>query len=697
MVAANISIDGSQEHPQGQGSLQLTQASAWNQPINNLAIDFKGDGTAIHSNLKLSASPGTLTGNVTYSFPSKSYEATLQSSGIDLSQLQTGPVRDLDLTGIVSITASGHGTWTDPQLAAKLQIPQLTIRDQSVSNVQAQIAVANRHANFTLNSNADQGSIQAKGEIGLDGEYPASASFDVRQIPVAAVLASYFHTNTKVKGDAELHATLKGPLKNPAAIVADVEMPKLSLSYESTSLALVSPLHMNYRDGLATLEEAEFKGTGTELHLKGTIPVKSPVPLNISANGTVDLSIVQAFSEDVRSSGHIELNVSARGDLAHPAMQGQIHLVNATASSGAIPVGLEGINGLIQISGNRIEIAQFSGAAGGGTVSAHGFMTYGEPSNFNLGLDLKSVRLRYPEGLRSILSGNLALSGAGTSSQLTGHILVDRISFTQQFDLATVLGQFSAPTSAESSSALQRNMKLNVAVSTAQDLNVANNKVSIGGAANLTLVGTVANPVVLGRTTLTGGEIFFMGKRYEIQSGTIEFANPVRTTPILNLYVTTSVQQYNLTLNFVGPANRLRTNYTSDPPLPPADIINLIAFGQTSEQSASSPSTPASLGAESVLAQGVAGQVSNKIERLTGISQLTIDPLASNSQTNPGSTVAIQERVTGNILLTFSTDVTNTQSQSIQLQYKVKKNLSISVLRDEYGGYAAGVRVHKTF
>jgi translocation and assembly module TamB len=188
-----------------------------------------------------------------------------------------------------------------------------------------------------------------------------------------------------------------------------------------------------------------------------------------------------------------------------------------------------------------------------------------------------------------------------------------------------------------------------------------------------------------------------MGKRYEIQSGTIEFANPNRTTPVLNLNVTTTVQQYNIRLNFVGPLDRLRTNYTSDPPLPSADIINLVAFGKTSEQAATSPSTPATLGAESVLAQGVSGKISGKIERLTGISQITIDPLATNNQTNPGSRVAIQQRVSGNLLLTFSTDVTSTQNESIQVQYQATKNLSISVLRDQYGGYAADVRLHKSF
>jgi len=696
-LAANISIHGTEQNPQGQGSLQITQASAWNEPVKNFNVDFQGDGSSIHSSAQLVIPAGSATATLTYQPKTQSYDLNLSAANIKLDQFESAQARDLGIGGNLTLSANGQGSITNTQLAATLEIPKLAVRDQTISDVQAQLNVTNRRADFTLNSKADQGTIQAKGNVGLDGEYPATASLDVRAIPVAVVLARYLTKNQKIQGQAELHATLHGPLKNPYAIAAQLEIPTLGVNYEAAQLALVRPLRINYRDGVATIEQAELKGTGTNLSLKGVIPIKAAVPLNVSASGSVDLSLLQAFATGVQSSGHINMDVSARGDFSHPAMQGKIDIVNAMFTTETVPVSIEGMNGQIKVSGNRLEIAQLSGAAGGGTVSARGFLTYGDQSNFNLGVDAKSVRIRYPEGIRSVMTGNLALAGNQANSQLTGRVLIDRLSFTQQFDLATFMGQFSTDTPVTTPSPFETNMKLNVAVASADDINLESSKVRIGGAANLTLTGTMATPVVLGRATLTGGEMFFMGKRYEIQNGTIEFANPVRTVPVVNLYVKTTVQQYDITLNFVGPLDRLRTNYTSDPPLPPADIINLVAFGKTAEQAATSPSTPATLGAESVLAQGAASQLSGKLERLAGISQLTIDPLAGNSQSNPGAQVAIQQRVTGNILLTFSTDVTSTQNQAIQVQYQVKKNLSLSVLRDQYGGYAADMRIHKTF
>jgi translocation and assembly module TamB len=212
----------------------------------------------------------------------------------------------------------------------------------------------------------------------------------------------------------------------------------------------------------------------------------------------------------------------------------------------------------------------------------------------------------------------------------------------------------------------------------------------------LRVAGTLAEPVVLGRSTLTGGSLIFMHNVYQIQSGTIVFANPVRTEPTLNLYVNTMVENYGITLNFLGPLDRLRTNYTSDPALPPVDIIHLLAFGTTTAEAAAT-ATPASLGAESLVANQLAGQVSNRLEKLTGISQLELDPSLGGNNSDPGARVAIQERVASNILFTFATDLTNTQNEVVQVKYQTRGRLSFTLTRDEYGSYALEIKTRKTF
>jgi translocation and assembly module TamB len=225
-------------------------------------------------------------------------------------------------------------------------------------------------------------------------------------------------------------------------------------------------------------------------------------------------------------------------------------------------------------------------------------------------------------------------------------------------------------------------------------MNLVSSKVSLQGSANLRVVGTAADPVILGRTNLTGGELFVAGNRYVIQQGTVNFLNPIRTEPVVNLRINTTIDQYNIALNFQGPVEHLQTNYTSDPALPPVDIINLLAFGKTTEASAASPGN---LGAQSVLASGVSSAVSGRVEKFAGLSHLSIDPVLGGGQQSPGARIAIQQRVTSNLFVTFATDVTSTQHQAIQLEYKLNPRWSVSGVRDQNGGFGVDGKYHKRF
>jgi translocation and assembly module TamB len=476
---------------------------------------------------------------------------------------------------------------------------------------------------------------------------------------------------------------------------AKLEIPTFNVTYGKAQLGLLHPLEAEYRGGTLTISPTQFQGPGTNLTLGGSVPIKSAAAFSLVADGTMDLNVLQQFAPGVKSSGQMEIHVHSAGRSS--GMQGQFLIKDGVLSTETLPVGIEGLNAQINLSGTRADIANFSGTAGGGQLSARGFVSFGKQSDFNLAVNAQSVRILYPQGLRSMLSGQLSLRGNRNSSSLTGRVLVNNLSFTQQFDLSSFAGSLSEDSTGGAPSPLEDNMKLGISVQSSQDINLANNQLSLGGSANLNVVGTLAQPVVLGRIALNSGDVFFLGKRFQVQSGTIEFANPARTEPVVRIYLTTSIEQYNVTLNLQGSMDRLRTTYTSDPALPPADIIHLLAFGNTTEEAASQPSQSAAMGAESVVAQGVGSQVAGKLQNLTGLSQITIDPLATNNSGDPGSQVAIQERITGSLLFSFSTNVTTTQGQTVELQYDLNKRVSVTVLRDQNGGYGLDLRWHKVF
>lgn len=704
---ANVSVHGSEQNPSGYADISLSETAPRSKnPVKKLlamrkyfTIHLQGDGNLVHAAAQLKIAAGQISAQLAYAPKTEHYNGRISAPSFDLSKLKQVKQRGLALGGIASFSATGNGTIKRPELDAKLEIPSLEIEGKTISAVQSELKLTDHTAKFALNSTVTGGYVEGKGEVALRDSYPATASLDIRALPIAPLLAKYEPKMPPgLNGQIELHATLHGPLKQPRKIEAQVRIPTFNVSYDQVHLALAAPMNVHYTNGVVTVSRTEIKGTDTDLTLEGAIPLKSALPMNVSANGSVDLGLLQTFGVGIRSTGRLTLHLVAAGGVSHPKMNGTIQLASASFLSETFPIAVESLNGTVRMSGTRMDIQQLQGTIGGGNVTMTGLVLYSPHVSFDLTAHAQSVRIRYPQGISTLLDGNINFAGTPDASAVTGRVLVNRLLLAQQFDIATLIGQFSSQVPSTAPSTFEQNMKLRIAVVSSNALNLTSSKLSIGGNFNLTIAGTAASPVVLGRVALSQGEIFFMGKRYEIQSGTIEFPNPVRTEPVLNVYAKTTVSQYDITLNFVGTVDRLRTNYTSTPPLSEADIIHLIAFGTTAELAATTPSVPTSVAAESILAQGVSSQVAGRLEKLTGISQITLDPLVTDSSgANAGSQIGVQERVSGSLLLTFSTSVTNTQAQTVEVQYSAAKNVRVSVLRDYNGGYALDIRFRKTF
>jgi translocation and assembly module TamB len=694
ILSAQLSLRGSELNPVGTGSLRLTQARLGGTSIPHAALDFQGTGDAVHSTVGASVAGGEINAVLTYYPRNQGYTTRIDVRQLHLEQIEKAQA--MGMSGLVSGSAVGRGTLSDPQLSANASIPLLEVRGKTISGISARLEVANQNANFSVNSNIAQSPVEAHGNVALTGEKYATIRLDTRGIALGALLVAFSIThNQEIQGQLEVHATASGPITRPLAMQAQIQIPVLTASYKQVSVAAARPVVANYHNGVVRLEPTEIKGTGTDINLEGSIPVGSKQPANFSATGGIDLSLVHMLDPDLTSTGHVELDIRGSGLAGTPGIHGQVRLVDAGFTSLSAPMGVENVNGVLALTNNEIQIQNVVGHLGGGEFTAAGTVAYRPATQFNVTLKANHVRLLYPEGLRTILQADLLLAGRTQSAQLSGRVLLDNISFSQNFDLAKFMSESSGISSGASPGrGFAENLKLNVAVQSASDLGLMSSEVSLQGSVNLRVTGTAANPVLLGRADITRGELFFMGRRYQVQRGIAQFNNPTHTEPVLNFHVTTTVNQYELNVTLMGPLDRLRTHYVSDPPLPPVDIINLLARGETTEQSAAAPGN---IGANQIIASGVASQVSGGIQRLAGISSLQIDPLIGGNNRNPGARLSIQQRVTKNFFFTYSTDVASTQDQIVQGEYQLTRRWSISAIRDQFGNIGVDAKFHKTF
>jgi translocation and assembly module TamB len=228
--------------------------------------------------------------------------------------------------------------------------------------------------------------------------------------------------------------------------------------------------------------------------------------------------------------------------------------------------------------------------------------------------------------------------------------------------------------------------------------------VRLSGDADLQVRGTAAKAVLLGRADVIEGEVYFNGTKYQLERGDVTFTNPVATTPVLDLQASTHVRDYDIMVNLNGRVDTLSLTYRSEPPLPTADIVALLAFGQTNQmsqttgQQQSSQSSFSQDTSNAILSAALNATVSNRAERLFGVSHIRFDPHGLQTATSPitnSPAVTIEEQVKDNLTLTYSTDISQTSQQIIQGVYNISSNVSVVGLRDQNGIVSFYVRIRR--
>jgi translocation and assembly module TamB len=418
----------------------------------------------------------------------------------------------------------------------------------------------------------------------------------------------------------------------------------------------------------------------------------------------VNLRLLKSVLPDLDAQGRADANVSIEGTLDRPRVTGHASVRGASAHYADFPVGLSNANGDFVFDQSRLLFDKLTADSGGGHMTLNGSVTYGEgPVRYEVTAATPSVRIRYPVGMSWLAGGTLELSGTSEAALLSGHVQVERLLFAQGVDVASLFAAASdtSPGPASSSSFLQ-NLSFDVEGQTSPGARIewAGAHVEVEG--NARLRGTWDRPVLLGHIHLLGGEMPFRGNTFELTRGDINFSNPFRLDPVLNVEATSTINQYAVTIDFSGPASHLTLNYRSDPPLPDSDIVALLALGSPGEGSGlrSAPGSAQNYGATALLSEAISSGIGGRIEHLFGISSFRVDPFVAGTATeaNAAARVTIQKQVTHDLTITYSTNAaTSNQYQLIQVEYTLKRGLFVEFLRDINGTYGFDIKWVKHF
>jgi translocation and assembly module TamB len=397
----------------------------------------------------------------------------------------------------------------------------------------------------------------------------------------------------------------------------------------------------------------------------------------------------------ILARGAVGINLNATGSIDQPVLQGRLDVKNTFVSHVDFPSGLSDLNGVLLFDRNHIQIQKLNGTTGGGTLALTGSSTYQNGVFLlDLGATAQDVRLRYPPGVSSTANADVRLTGTSNSALLTGDVTVTKLAVTPGFDFGAYIEKSTQSIALTQSDTLASRLKLDLHVSTTPELQMQTAVARLSGNADLKVRGTADRPAILGRVEVLEGDVTFNGNKYKLERGDVTFANPARTQPIIDLQATTRVRDYDITVQFRGDAsvtNGMKVTWQSEPQLPEADVIALLALGRTQEESAAATTGGGfGFGGEAsnlLINQALNNTVNSRLQSLFGKSRVKIDPqgLASDTAVVRGPQVTVEQQVANNVTLTYSTNTEVSNQQIIQAEYNITRDISIVALRDWNG------------
>jgi translocation and assembly module TamB len=699
----NAHASGTVDNLSGGGHLSVQGGTIYGEAYKSLDSDLRFAGREVDAaNLMFLEDGGRIAGGGGYNLKTDVFHFNAQGSGFDLAHIQRLRNSKYPTEGKLAFEAQGSGTIQSPSLKGNLHLTQFSFDNAAKGFVDVEAHTEGRTLLMNANANLSGAILQLHGQTQLNGDYQTQARLTMSNLDVDSILSALNVQGITAHSSIGATVSVNGPLREPRKMNGDATVQKLAVSLAGVELKSDGAVHATLKDRLLHLDPVHITGEDTNLRAQGTVGVLTEThDLNLHASGSVNMKLAQTLDRDLDAAGHVDFNVDAGGTFAQPGLTGDVKFTNVSVSLLDFPNGLSKMNGTLKFDQDRLDVQNLTAESGGGQLTLGGFVTYQQGLYGDLTATAKDVRIRYPQGVSSMVNAKLRLQGTQESSLLSGNVTITRFVIGSDLDLAAFNSATGGVTLPPNPDAPSNHVRMDIHVVSAQQLDFQNSYAKLAGDVNLRVRGTIAQPTVLGHVSITEGNATFAGTKYELQHGDIYFSNPVRINPTLDLSATAHVEDYDITIGLTGTASKPVPTFRSEPPLSEQDIFSLLALGRTQEEQQIYSNMQAQAGvnstADALLGGALNATVSSRIQKLFGGGSVKIDPTFVTGTGNSTARITVEQQVSKNATLTYATNINSTAQQLIQGQIDLTQNFSVIAVRDETGVFSLIFKLRRRY
>lgn len=615
------------------------------------------------------------------------YAVTLAGEAIELRHIDALQ-RVHSMKGRMAVRLHGDGSLEQPNLTAAIEVADPSIDSRQWDDFRIDFSIQDQIFNLEAYLNF---LFKAHGRLD-SGDFDLLAQFEQSELTPYIALMAGDEWAARMTGNVRA----SGNWRHLDRIDADAAIESAMLKYRAIPLISTDNFYLRIDDGAV-----DMSGSGAKIMSDGYLDLSASghlsSNLSVNADGRVPLAALAPFTDSLADArGDVTLQVEAGGPLSTLQWQADLTLDKIGFAVPALAQTVQNLNGRLTVSPRKIAIESLSGGLDGGRFVLDGRVAMDRytPTQGEIALQARNLPLQWPGTMDVVVNGDLKLTGASERARLSGNL--DLVEGTYYKDVSLNLwSAVSQPRRAESvtvtdgaAAEWMNNVDLAVTVGYRHPFLVDNNLARLQIVPDLKISGTLARPVLNGRAEVTEGEIIFRRKSFVVTTGVVDFINPYKIEPKLDVVSQARIRHWLLSLSVSGTPDRLVFELSSDPPESDNDILSLILFGRTQAEIAGGDTTGSQTTTQ-MLAALVATTWGESLKKTTGMDILELDTgAADDSEASDRIQVTVGKKLGRRLTIKYAVESTGGEMiQRAISEYRFVEQLLASGYQDSKGDY----------